>query len=306
MKNIKNIVWILTDSQHAEAVGYMGNKAVHTPNLDKLAAKSQIFTNAHCQSPICVPSRESFITGRYPSDLGILHNKHDHASTAETLGHKFQQAGFKTCFSGKSHFIADNLRFADHDMERGFERYADWDDYLHYLRDRNFFSKIDKNKVKEGCYQDDPREMREIEGAANRCYNVYAQEYNGHLPDEYSVERCAFERASDWLDNNYANPFFLFYSLYRPHAPLAVPEDVERPSVEDLPPLEWSEQDLASTPSRRQRIAFMNNNQDNAYKIIRGSTWRRPMPKNRNCQKNRDAPKRSIRTTNSAWITFAR
>ena len=265
MKNIKNIVWILTDSQHAEAVGYMGNKAVHTPNLDKLAAKSQIFTNAHCQSPICVPSRESFITGRYPSDLGILHNKHDHASTSETLGHKFQQAGFKTCFSGKSHFIADNLRFADHDMERGFERYADWDDYLHYLRDKNFFSKIDKNKVKEGCYQDDPREMREIEGAANRCYNVYAQEYNGHLPDEYSVERCAFERASDWLDNNYANPFFLFYSLYRPHAPLAVPEDVERPSVEDLPPLEWSEQDLASTPSLRQRIAFMNNNQDNAY-----------------------------------------
>ena len=44
-----------------------------------------------------------------------------------------------------------------------------------------------------------------------------------------------------------------------------MPEDVERPSVEDLPPLEWSEQELASTPSLRQRIAFMNNNQDNAY-----------------------------------------
>ena len=107
--------------------------------------------------------------------------------------------------------------------------------------------------------------MREIEGAANRCYNIYAQEHNGNLPDKYSVEGCAFERASDWLDNNYANPFFLFYSLYRPHAPLAVPEDVERPSVEDLPPLEWSEQDLASTPSLRQRITFMNNNQDNSY-----------------------------------------
>ena len=95
MKKIKNIVWILTDSQHFEAAGYMGNKAVHTPNLDTLAARSNIFTNACCQSPICVPSRESLITGRYPSDLGILHNKHDHASTAETLGHKFQQAGFK-------------------------------------------------------------------------------------------------------------------------------------------------------------------------------------------------------------------
>ena len=53
MKNIKNIVWILTDSQHAEAVGYMGNKAVHTPNLDKLAAKSQIFTDRiTCFGPV--------------------------------------------------------------------------------------------------------------------------------------------------------------------------------------------------------------------------------------------------------------
>ena len=41
------------DGQPAcRAVGYMGNKAVHTPNLDKLTAKSQIFTTAHCQSPI--------------------------------------------------------------------------------------------------------------------------------------------------------------------------------------------------------------------------------------------------------------
>ena len=138
MDKIKNIVWILTDSQHFEAAGYMNNKAVQTPNLDKLAEKSKTFTNAYCQAPICVPSRESFITGRYPSDLGILHNKHGHASSAETLGHKFQKAGFKTCFSGKSHFIADNLLFSEHDMNRGFERYADWDDYLHYLREKFF------------------------------------------------------------------------------------------------------------------------------------------------------------------------
>ena len=265
MDKIKNIVWILTDSQHSEATGYMGNKAVRTPNLDRLAARSRIFTSAYCQSPICVPSRESLITGRYPSGLGILHNKHDHASTAETLGHKFQKAGYRTCFSGKSHFIADNLLFSEHDMNRGFERYADWDDYLYYLRKKNFFSEIDKSKVRENCYQGDPRAMKEIEAAAIRCYSVYAQQHNGHLADEYSVEHCAFERASDWLDENHVDPFFLFYSLYRPHAPLAVPKDVERPSIDDLPPLEWSEQDLASTPSLRQRIAFMNNHAENAY-----------------------------------------
>jgi len=46
------------------------------------------------------------------------------------------------------------------------------------------------------------------------------------------------------------------------HAPLFVPEDVEGPSLDDLPELDWSEQDLASTPSLRQRIAFMNSNED--------------------------------------------
>ena len=107
--------------------------------------------------------------------------------------------------------------------------------------------------------------MPEIEAEANRCYSVYARTHNGHLPDEYSVERCAFERASDWLDQHHEESFFLFYSLYRPHAPLAVPDDVEKPSVEDLPTLQWNDRDLISTPSLRQRIAFMNNNQDNAY-----------------------------------------
>ena len=262
MDKIKNIVWILTDSQHFEAAGYMNNKAVQTPNLDNLAEKSKTFTNAYCQAPICVPSRESFITGRYPSDLGILHNKHGHASSAETLGHKFQKAGFKTCFSGKSHFIADNLLFSEHDMNRGFERYADWDNYLHYLREKDFFSSFDKSKVHEKCYQGDPRNLEYIEGGVNRCINMYAKGNNGILEDEYTVERCAYERASDWLDQNHEDPFFLFYSLYRPHAPLFVPEDVEGPSLDDLPELDWSEQALASTPSLRQRIAFMNSNED--------------------------------------------
>jgi arylsulfatase A-like enzyme len=150
-------------------------------------------------------------------------------------------------------------------MNRGFERYADWDDYLHYLRNKDFFTNFDKSKVKEDCYQGDSRYVKEIEGAANFCFTAYAREHGGHLADEYTVERCAFERASNWLDENHEDPFFLVYSLYRPHGPLEVPEDVEGPSLEDLPPLEWDDQDLASTPSLRQRIAFMNSKNGNAY-----------------------------------------
>ena len=74
MKNIKNIVWILTDSQHAEAVGYMGNKAVHTPNLDKLAAQSLRFPNAYLPSSVCRPSLVTLLTGLYPHEHGVFFN----------------------------------------------------------------------------------------------------------------------------------------------------------------------------------------------------------------------------------------
>ena len=264
-KKIKNAVWILTDSQHHKAAGYMGCDAVKTPNLDKLAESSRIFTNAFCQAPVCVPSRESFITGRYCSDVGILHNKHEHASDAETLGHLFRKAGYKTCFSGKSHFIADNLKFADHDMKRGFDKYADWDDYLQYLRCTDFFSKFDKSKIPAFCHEGDPSQHAFIEGAVNRAVNHFASQHDGHLEDHYTQEYYAYKCASEWLDQNHKDPFFLFLSLYRPHAPLFVPEHVSGPEIKDLPDLPWDDTDLKTTTSLRQRLAYLNDSGGNVY-----------------------------------------
>jgi arylsulfatase A-like enzyme len=62
---------ILSDDHSAPHVGCYGNKDIHTPNLDKLAADGLRFDRAYVTCPQCVPSRASILTGRHPIDIGM-------------------------------------------------------------------------------------------------------------------------------------------------------------------------------------------------------------------------------------------
>lgn len=64
-----NILWICTDQQRFDTIEALGNPHIRTPNLDRLAASGVAFANVYCQSPICTPSRASFLTGCYPSTI---------------------------------------------------------------------------------------------------------------------------------------------------------------------------------------------------------------------------------------------
>ena len=69
-----NILWICTDSQRPDTIGALGNAHVRTPTLDRLAEKGVAFTRAYAQSPMCTPSRSSFLTGTYPSTAHACRN----------------------------------------------------------------------------------------------------------------------------------------------------------------------------------------------------------------------------------------
>ena len=64
-----NILWYCTDQQRFDTPGALGNPYVQTPTLDRLIHECVAFIRAYCQSPICTPSRSSFLTGMYPSRL---------------------------------------------------------------------------------------------------------------------------------------------------------------------------------------------------------------------------------------------
>jgi arylsulfatase A-like enzyme len=66
-----NVVFILTDDQGVWAAGCYGNPEIRTPNIDRLAAEGVRFENFFVASPVCSPSRASFLTGRLPSQHGV-------------------------------------------------------------------------------------------------------------------------------------------------------------------------------------------------------------------------------------------
>ena len=101
-----NILWYCSDQQRFDTIRALGNPNVHTPRLDGLVAKGVAFTQAYCQSPICTPSRASFLTGVYPSALGVNGNgferfpaEHAH----KLLPNRLARAGYDCGLVGKLH-----------------------------------------------------------------------------------------------------------------------------------------------------------------------------------------------------------
>ena len=66
-----NLISIVTDDQASWSIGAYGNRDSRTPNMDRLAREGALFTNALTVTPVCSPSRASFLTGRYGTQLGI-------------------------------------------------------------------------------------------------------------------------------------------------------------------------------------------------------------------------------------------
>lgn len=70
MSRKPDIIVINPDQMRSDSLHHLGNHASHTPNLDALADEGVSFSNAFCQNPVCVPSRCSFMTGKYPHTNG--------------------------------------------------------------------------------------------------------------------------------------------------------------------------------------------------------------------------------------------
>ena len=71
-----NILWYCADGQRYDTIHTLNNPAARTPNLDRLVKQGVSFIRADCQNPICIPSRVSFLTGRYPATTHVYRNGH--------------------------------------------------------------------------------------------------------------------------------------------------------------------------------------------------------------------------------------
>ena len=120
-----NIISIVTDDQSKWSVGSYGNRESVTPNMDRLAREGARFLNAFVATPVCSPSRAAFLTGLYPTQVGIT----DYISAEEgqegvglprvmTWPGLLQRAGYRTGLFGKWH-LGTKPQF--HPSRHGFD-----------------------------------------------------------------------------------------------------------------------------------------------------------------------------------------
>lgn len=98
-----NLLVITTDQQFAGALSCAGNKDVHTPYMDRIASRGIRYEWAYCASPACVPSRTSYMTGRYPHETTVTYNTETHPVDAICGATFFREAGYDTGHVGKWH-----------------------------------------------------------------------------------------------------------------------------------------------------------------------------------------------------------
>ena len=102
------------DQLRWDAVGYAGNPLVHTPNIDRLAARGVWFQNAYCAAPVCSPARASWLTGLYPhahrqfiNCTGEAVPERHLAAAVPTIGDLLKPHGYACGNAGVWHLGAD-------------------------------------------------------------------------------------------------------------------------------------------------------------------------------------------------------
>ncbi|KAG1649517.1 Arylsulfatase [Nymphon striatum] len=117
-----NIIFILTDDQRFDAIGYSGNKLISTPEMDKLAKEGTYFKNAMVTTPICAASRASILTGLYERthSYNFQTSGIRESYMADSYPRILKESGYKTAFYGKYGVRYDSL-------EKQFDEYESYD-----------------------------------------------------------------------------------------------------------------------------------------------------------------------------------
>lgn len=214
-----NILWFCTDQQRFDTLGCYGNPWVKTPNLDRLAQMGVRFTQAYSQSPVCAPSRGSFLTGRYPRTCGVRQNGQDIPPTERLLPKLLRdQAGFTCGLSGKLHISACN-------QATGRAREPRIDDGYDYFQWSHHPSELGSNG---NWPTNDYTIWLESQGVSYKTETLPQCRYvQTGMPEQYHQTTWCVNAAIDYIRSASAHhrPWLFSVNVYDPHHPFDPPAD---------------------------------------------------------------------------------
>lgn len=199
-----NVLLLVVDDLRP-ALGVYGDKNAYTPNIDKLAQKSFVFTNAFAQQALCAPSRNSFLTSRRPDSLHLYDFYsywRDTVGNFTTLPQHFKENGYFTHSIGKVFHPGISSNFTD--------------DAKYSWSKTPYHPPTEKYKEAKVCPTESGGFARNL-----LCPILVEEQPGGSLPDLESLNA-----ALDFLkyrDNITDLPYFLAVGFHKPHIPFKFP-----------------------------------------------------------------------------------
>ncbi len=233
-----NVIFILCDDLNDYVEGFGGHPQTKTPNLARLGKTGFIFTQAHCNSPICAPSRASLFTGIYPHNSGCYGfqkwTNYEVLRNSRTIMDYFRENGYHTLGTGK----------LMHHLQR-----SEWIEYGNHA-DYGPFAYDGKEKL---AHPDTPAPFREIgsvDGSFGPLINLSNRTAPSGAPYRWLTgswgkqremvvnsdddrDLTGDERNGQWAvrrlkklaKEDSPQPFFMGIGFLRPHTPLIVPKE---------------------------------------------------------------------------------
>ena len=232
-----NLLWYCTDQQRFDTIRALGNEYVRTPVLDQLVSQGTAFTHAYCQSPICTPSRSSFMTGLYPSRLHNTRNGNDtFPEGPELISKLLADAGYDCGLVGKFHLVSAGKR-TEPRLDDGFRYWKhshaprdDWPeghDYAEWVREKG--GDLD-------ALRNDP----------------------DRVPREFHQTTWATDRSIEFIQQEREGPWMLNVNVYDPHPPFIPPKSyADEFNAEDMPGPHFESSDLEQQ-ARLADVDFQN------------------------------------------------
>jgi len=256
-----NVLFLSVDDMNDWVGCLNGYPRVQTPNIDRLARRGVLFSNAHCASPLCNPSRTALLTGLRASTTGIYNNEQywrPALPNVQTLPMYFRKQGYHVAGAGKVfHHVA------------GFNPPDQWDHFQLQAFDDPWYRRLEWYPW-----------VRKIPNPPGHPFNGlpnFQGEFDwGVIPNRAEAEygdMRAVDYAKQFLARRQQNPFFLAIGLWHPHIPMFAPQkyfDLYPKDKLKLP--ESPSDDLDDVPAvGREFAAFRREEHE---RIVREGKWR--------------------------------
>lgn len=254
-----NVLFLSVDDLNDWVGCLRGYPGVQTPNIDALARRGALFSNAHCPSPLCNPSRTALLTGQRASTTGIYNNEQywkPALPDVVSLPRYFKDNGYHAAGVGKIfHHVA------------GFNSPSEWNEFQLQEFDDPWYRRAEWYPW-----------VRKIPAPPGHPFNGlkdFQGEFDwGVLPkaeEEYG-DMKAVEWAGKFLQRNHTTPFFLAVGLWHPHIPMFAPQryfDMYPVSKVRLP--QEPANDLDDVPPIGQKFAAARREEH--QRIVREGKW---------------------------------